>query len=134
MFLRFLTQNSMNPYVYPTGFGRCPFGCSAGPCRHRAGFGTTYGQSGRPVWGKYRACITHMGAFWTTHDSLQVQNRKPNSESCSCSSFSHELYGPVRVQKSSKIVQTHSAVIRPVSDQNFRYALNWQTRTKSFFI
>ena len=49
---------------------------------------------------------TTMGAFWTTHDTLQAQNRrKPISESCTGSSFSHGLYGlygPVRVQISSK--------------------------------
>ena len=44
---------------------------------------------------------TIMGAcrIWH-HDYLQAQNRrKPISESCTCSSFSHGLYGPVRVQK-----------------------------------
>ena len=115
VFLRFLAQYSMNPYVYPTGFERCPFGCSAGPCRRRTGFGTTtYGQSCRPVWGKYRAYRTHMyGRLWTTHDSLRAQNlRKPISESCTCSSFSQ--YGPLRVQNHRTIVQTRSAVIRPV--------------------
>ena len=79
----FLAQYSMNPYVYPTG-------------RRRMGFGTSYGLSCRPVWGKYRACRTHacMGAFWTTHDSPWAQNRrKPISESCTCLSFSHGLYG-----------------------------------------
>ena len=55
VFLRFLAQYNMNPYVHPMGFG-----CSAGPCRHRTGFGTTYGQSCRPVWGKYMACRIHM--------------------------------------------------------------------------
>ena len=104
VFLRFLAQYSMEPYVYPTEFGRCPFGCSAGPCRRPTGFGTTYGQSCRPVWGKYRACRTHIyGSFWTTHGSLRADNRrKPISESCTCSSSSHGLYGPIRVQKSSK--------------------------------
>ena len=28
-------------------------------CRRRTGFGTTYGQSCRPVWRKYRTCRTH---------------------------------------------------------------------------
>ena len=46
-FLRFLVQYSMNPYVYPTGFRKCHFGCSAGPCRRHTGFGITYGQSCR---------------------------------------------------------------------------------------
>ena len=70
MFLRFLSQYSMNPYVYPTGFGRCPFGCSAGPCRRRTGFGTTYGQSCRPVWGQYRVCRTHMYGRLLEHARL----------------------------------------------------------------
>ena len=47
-----------------------------------------------------------MGAFWTTHDSLRAQNRrKPISESCTGSSFSHGLYGLyglARIQISSK--------------------------------
>ena len=46
---------------------------------------------------------TYMDAFWTLHDSLRAQNhRKPIAERCTCSSFSHGLYGPVRVQTSSK--------------------------------
>ena len=46
---------------------------------------------------------TRMGVFWTTHDSLRAQNRRKSiSESCRCSSFSHGLYGTVRVKKSSK--------------------------------
>ena len=95
--LRFFVQYSMSPYVYPMGFGRCPFGCSAGPCRRRTGFGTTFGQTCRPVWGR---C---MGAFWTMRDSLRAQNRrKPISESCICATFSDGLYGPVRVKKSLK--------------------------------
>ena len=59
---------------------------------------------------------TCMGVFWTTHDSLRAQNcRKPTSESCTCSSYSHGLYDPVRVQKPSKnSIQTHNAVIRPI--------------------
>ena len=59
VFLRFLVQYSMNHYVYPTGFGRCPSGCSGGLCRCRTSFGTPYDQSCRPIWGKYRACRTH---------------------------------------------------------------------------
>ena len=94
----------MNPCVYPTGFGRRPFGCSVGPCRRRTGFGTTYGQSCRPVWGKYRACRTHMYGRLLDHARLSTgpNRRKPISESCTCSSFSHGLYDPVRVQKPSK--------------------------------
>ena len=72
VFLRFVSQYSMNPYVYPIGFGRCPFGCSAGPCRRRTGFGTTYGQSCRPVWGKYRACRTHMYGRLLDHARLSM--------------------------------------------------------------
>ena len=56
VFFRCLAQYSMNSYVYHTDFGRYPFGCSADPCRRCTGFGTTYGQSCRSVWGKYRAC------------------------------------------------------------------------------
>ena len=57
--LAILAQYSMNPYIYSTGFVRCPFRCSAGLCRCRKGFGTPYGQSCRIVCGKYRACRTH---------------------------------------------------------------------------
>ena len=102
----------MNPYVYPPGFGRCSFRCSAGPCRQRTGFGTTYGQSCNNTW---PVEPTSMGTIWTMHDSLQAQNRwKPISERSTCSSFTHGLYSQ--------------------SDQGFRYARNWQTRTQSFFI
>ena len=104
----FLAQYSMSPYVYPTGFGRYRFGCSAGPCR-RPGFEDRYGANTGLVE------PTCMGFFWTTHDSLRAQKRrKPISESCTCSSFSEGLYGLVRIQNHQKIVQTHSAVIRPV--------------------
>ena len=44
-----------------------------------------------------------MGAVWITHDSLRAQHRrKLISESSTCLSFSHGLYGPVRLQQSSK--------------------------------
>ena len=69
MFFRFLAKYSMNPYVYPAGFGRCPFGCRAGPCRRRKGFGTTYDLSCRSVWRKYRTCRTHKYE-WDCLDSL----------------------------------------------------------------
>ena len=71
-FLRFLAQYSINPYVYPTGFGRCHFGCSVGPCRRHTGFGITYGQSCRPVWGKYRACRTHKYGCLLDHSCLSM--------------------------------------------------------------
>ena len=75
--LAILAQYSMNLCVYPTGFGRCPFGCSADPCR------TTCNQSCRPIWDKCRA-------FWTTHYTLRSQNRRKHiSGSCKRSSFSH---------------------------------------------
>ena len=95
-----LAQYSMN-HVYLTGFGKCPFGCSVGPCRRRMGFETTYGHFFRPVWGKCRACRTHQhGAVWAMHYSLRAQNpRKPISESSTCSSLTHRA---IRVQQSSK--------------------------------
>ena len=65
----------MNPYVNPMGFGRCPFGCSAGPCKRRTDFGTTYGQSCRPVWGKYRACRTHKYGRHLDHARLSTGPR-----------------------------------------------------------
>ena len=43
--LRLLAQCSIEPIFDPTGFVRCPFGCSAGACSRRTGFGTPYGQS-----------------------------------------------------------------------------------------
>ena len=111
VFLRFLAQYSMNPYLYTTGFGRCPFGCSAG---RRTDFGTTYGQSCRPVWGKYRACRpTCMDVFWTTHDSLRAQNRRksiPVHAHLSATGYT----APYGSKNHRKIVQTRSAVIRPV--------------------
>ena len=48
------------PVRVPRGFRKVsPFECSVGPCRRRTGFGTTYGQSCKPVWGEYRACRTY---------------------------------------------------------------------------
>ena len=55
VFLRFLAQYSMTR----TCTTRVSEG-SAGPCRRLTGFGTTYGQSCRPVGGKYRAYRIHM--------------------------------------------------------------------------
>ena len=101
-FLRFLAQCSMNPYVYPTGFVRCPSGCSVGPCRCRTGFGT---PSLAEQYGANTGHVepTRMGACRITHDYRRAQNRrKPISESCTFSSFNHRLYGPVRVQKPAK--------------------------------
>ena len=113
----------MSPYVYP-------FGYSAGPCRRLTDFGTTYGQSCTQLWGKYRACRTHKYGCLLDHARLCYgQNRrKPISESCTCSSFSHGLDGAVRIQN---IEKSYKPVARY---QCFRYALNWQTRTQSFFI
>ena len=123
----FFAQYSMSPYVYP-------FGYSAGPCRRRTDFGTTYDQSCRQLWGKYRACRTHVWEPFGPRTTLLRQNRrKPISERYTCSSFSHGLDGAVRIQnmeKSYKLVARSSAQ----SYQCFRYALNWQTRTQSFFI
>ena len=76
---------SMNPYVYP-----------AGPCRPTVSLADQYGTNTGHVE------PTSMGGIWTTHDSLWAQNRrKPVSESSTCSSFTHGLYGPIRVQQSS---------------------------------
>ena len=95
----FLAQYSMNSYVYPTGFGRCSFGCSAGPCRRRTGFGTTYGQTGRPVWGKDRACRTHMYGRLLDHARLSQNRREAISESYTCS---RPRTGPKIIEKSYK--------------------------------
>ena len=87
-----------------------------------------YGANTRPVE------PTSIGAFWTTHDSLRAQNRrKPTSVSCACSTFSHGLDGAVRVQNMEKSYKP-AARSSAQSDQCFRYALQWQTRTQSFFI
>ena len=128
-----LAQYSMN--IYPTGFGRYPFGCSA--CRAdavraleqpTASLADQYGANTGPVE------PTSMGAFGTTHDSLRAQNRrKPISESCACSSFSHGLDGTIRVQNMEKSYKP-AAPSSAQSDQCFRYALNWQTRTQGFFV
>ena len=64
---------------------------------------------------------TCMGVFWPTHVSLRAQSRwKPISESCTCSSFSHELYDPVRVQKTFKKSYTPTARSSAQSDHGFR--------------
>ena len=76
VFLRFFAQYSMNLYLYATGFGRCPFECSAGPCRRLTGFGTTYGQSCRPVWSKYRTCRTHRYGRCLDHARINLYGPK----------------------------------------------------------
>ena len=112
VFLQFLAHCSMNPYVYPTGFVRCHFGCSVGLCRCRTGFGTPYGQSCRTLWGKYRACRTHR--YGRLSDHAWLCSSPKSSEAHLWKLYSHGQYGPVRVQNPRKIVQTGSAVIHPV--------------------
>ena len=125
----------MNPYVYPTGFGRCPFGCSADPCGRRAGFGTTYGLSYKPVWGKYKACRTHVWAPFGPRTTLYgpkiVGSPSLKAVHAHLSATGYTApYGSKNHRKSYKLAARSSTQ----SDQGFRYALNWQTRTKSFFI
>ena len=111
-----LAQYSMNPYVYSTGLGRCPFGCSADPYRRRTGFGTTYGQYCRPVWGKYRVCRTHR--YGPLLDHARHSTGPKSSEAylkavhaqLSATGYT-DTYGS---KNHRKIVQTRSAVIRPV--------------------
>ena len=81
---------------------------------------------------------TSNGAIWTTHDSLRSQNRrKPISETqhahLSPTGYTAP-YGPIRLQQSSKKCTKPAARLSTQSDQGFRYALNWQTRTQNFFI
>ena len=136
VFLRFLAQYSMNPYVYPTDSGRCPSGCSAGPCRHRMGFETTYCQSCRLVWDKYKACRTHKYGRLLDHAPLSTGPK-------SLEAHLWKLYmlifqpraiwprmGPRIIAKLYKPAARSTAQ----SDQGFCYALNWQIRTQSFFI
>ena len=68
------------------------------------GIGTTYSSLADQYGANIVSVETiYLVVFWTTHDSLRAQNRrKPISENCTCSSFSHGLYSPVRVQKASK--------------------------------
>ena len=123
----------MNPYVYPTGFGRCPFGCSAGPCRRRTGFGTTYDKSCRP-WGRYRVCRTHMYGRLLDHVRLLTGPRSAESHLWKLYML---IFQPRAIRPRSK---NHRKSYKPgarsstQSDQGFCYALNWHTRTQSFSI
>ena len=105
VFLRFFAQYSVNTYMYPTDLERCPFGCSAGLCRRRTDFGTIYGHSCRPVWGKYRACRTHKYVRRLDHARLKAQHAylSPTGYTAPYGSNNHR-----------KIAQTRSAVIRLV--------------------
>ena len=107
-----LAQYSMNPYVYSTGFGRCTFRCSAGPCRCRTGFGTTYGQSCRPVWGKYRACRTHKYGRHLDHGSKIDGSPSLKAQHAHLSPTGYT--SPYGSNNHRKIVQTRSDIIRPV--------------------
>ena len=136
VFLRFLSQYSMNPCVYPMGFRRSPFGCSAGPSRRRKGFGTTYGQSCKPVWGKYRACRTHM--YWGLLDHAWLSTGAWSAES-----HLWKLYmlifqsRAIRPRRGPKIIENRTNPQRghpPSLIRVFHYALNWQTRAQSFLI
>ena len=85
----------------PRRFRRCPFACSADSIQ-------ALEQPTASLADQYRANTgpvkpTSMAAIWTTRNSLQAQNQqKPISESSTCSSFTHGLYGPIWVQQSSK--------------------------------
>ena len=113
-----LAQYNMNVYVYPTGFVRCPFGCNAGPCRRRTGFGTPYGQSCRTVYGKYRACRTHK--YGRLSDLIRMTLYGPKiigSPSWKAVHALHSATGytvPYGSKNPWKIVQTRSAVIHPI--------------------
>ena len=127
----------MNLYVYATGFGRCPFECSAGPCRRRTGFGTTYRQSCRPVWSKYRTCRTHKYGRRLDHARNYLYGPQIDGSPSLKAQHAHlssmairSRTGPTIIEKSYKPAERSSAQ----SDQWFRYVLNWQTRTQSFFI
>ena len=124
-----LAQYSMNLYMYPTGFVRCPFGCSAGLCRCRTGFGTSYGQSCRTVWGKYRACRTHKYGRLLDLTCTTIYGPKivgsPFLKAVHAHLSAMGYTGLYRSKNPRKIVQTPS----PFS---FHCALNWQTRTQSF--
>ena len=124
VFLRFLVQFSMNPYVYPTGFGRCPFECSAGPCRRLTDFGTSYGLS----------CKYCMGAFWTTTNlygpkMVGSPSLKAVHPHLSATGYTAP-YGSKKHRKSYKRAARSSTQ----SDQGFRYAHSWETRPQCFFI
>ena len=116
--LAILVQYSMNPYAYPTGFVRCSFGCSAGPCRCRSGFGSPFGKSCRTVWGKYRACRTHK--YGRLSDLTRTTIYKPKivgspSLKAVHAHLSATVYtAPYGSKIPLKIAQTHSAVIHPV--------------------
>ena len=90
--------------IYPTGFGRCP----SDAVRARADTLRALEQPTASLSDQYRANTgpaepTSMGSIWITHNFLRAQNRrKPISESSTCSSFTHGLYDPIRIQQSSK--------------------------------
>ena len=118
--------------VYPAaeGWACCPFGWSAGPYRCRTGFITPYGQSCGTVWGKYKyerlsdhswlstGPTSSEAHLWKLY-MLNVQPRAILTRT-----------GPKIIEKSYKPAARSSVV----SDQSFRYALNWQRRTQRFFI
>ena len=62
-------QNNANPYVYPMGSVRCPFGYSTGPCGCRTGLGTSCDQSCGVVRG---LCGAHTGPIGT------IRHASPN--------------------------------------------------------
>ena len=137
VFLRFFAQYSMNLYVYATDFGRCPFECSAGPCRRRTAFGTTCRQSCRPVWSKYRTCRTHKYGRRLDHARNNLYRPQIDGSPSLKAQHAHlspmairSRTGPTIIEKSYKPAARSSAQ----SDQWFCYVLNWQTRTQSFFI
>ena len=117
--LAILAQYSMNPYMYPTGFIRCPFGCSAGPCRCRSGFGTPYGQSCTTVWGKYRTCrLTHRYGHLSDLTCTTIYGPKiignPSLKAVHARLSATGYTGPYGSKTPRTIVQTPSAVIHPV--------------------
>ena len=105
----FLAQYSMNPYMYPTGFGRCPCGCSASLCKRCTGFGIIYGQS----WGKYRACRTYKyGRLFRPRTTLLGRLKIVGSPSLKAVHAHLGYTAPHGSKTHRKIVQTRTAVFR----------------------
>ena len=91
------------------------------------GLWKTYSLSCKPAWGKYRACRTHIcGPQLCGPKIVGSPSLKAVHAHCSAMGYT----GPKITKKSYKPAAQSS----DQSDQGLIYTLNWQTRTKSFFI
>ena len=94
------------PVHYPSGFGRCPFGCCAGPCRRRRAL-----EQLTASLADLHGVNTGFVERHLDHTRLSTSPKSTEAHFRKLKTGSTAPYGP---NNHRKIVQTRSAVLRPV--------------------